>query len=303
MKHRIVVAQLSPSFLNKERTVEKACDSIMEAGSKGAELIVFPEAFIPGYPDWVWLVPNSKGAELNELYNELIKNAISIPDQSTKKLCQAAKKAGINVIIGINEINSETSNASLYNSILFINEKGEIMGKHRKLMPTGGEKLIWSQGDGTTLKAYNTTTGRLSGLVCWENFMPLARNAMYESGTQIHAAPTWDKSENWISSMQHIAREGGMFVISACMALKKDDIPDKYGFKKLYPEDRIWINPGNSCVIAPNGKIIAGPLTEKEGLLYADIDLKEIISAKRMFDVAGNYSRPDVFTFKINKKQ
>lgn len=297
---KVAAAQLSPVYLNKEATVKKACDAILEAGSKDAGLIVFPEAFVPGYPDWIWLVPNSKGAELNELYAELVENAVSIPDDTTDKLCKAAKKAKINVVIGINERNTETSNASLFNSLLFINDKGEIVGKHRKLVPTGGERLIWAQGDGTSLASYDTSAGKLAGLICWENFMPLARTALYELGTQVLVSPTWDKSPNWLQTMQHVAREGGLFVISCCMALKIEDIPDRLEFKKLYPEGREWVNVGNSAIIAPNGKIIAGPLEAEEGILYADIDLQDIVKAKRMFDVVGHYSRPDVFNFEVN---
>ena len=215
---KVAAAQITPIFLNKEKTIEKACDTISEAGKNGAKLIVFPEAFISGYPDWVWLIPNSHGATLNELYIKLVENAISIPDNSTEKLCKAAKSAGINVVIGMHERNSESSNASLYNSLLFINDQGIIMGKHRKLIPTGGERLIWAQGDGSTLGSYDTSVGKIAGLICWESFMPLARNAIYECGTQILAIPTWDKSPNWIQTMQHIAREGGIFLISTCMA-------------------------------------------------------------------------------------
>ncbi len=303
MNEKILVAaaQVSPVFLNKTETVNKACDIIEKAGQQGAKLIVFPEAFIAGYPDWVWLVPNSKGAVLNELYKELINNAVSIPDNSTEQLCKAAKKAGIYVVMGINERNSESSNSSLYNTMLFIDDKGEIMGKHRKLMPTGGERLIWAQGDGSTLHAFDTSFARLGGLICWENFMPLARMSMYQAGTQILAAPTWDKSNNWLLAMQYIAREGGLFVISCCMALQIDDIPDRYDFKSLYPEGRDWINAGNSCIINPQGEIIAGPVGEKEEILYAEIDLDLITVSKRMFDAAGHYNRPDVFQFKINK--
>jgi nitrilase len=296
---KIASAQLSPVFLDKEKTLEKACNAILEAGEKGAKLIVFPEAFISGYPDWVWLIPNSKGAELNELYVKLVDNAISIPDDSTKKLCNVAKQAEVNVVIGMHERNSETSGTSLFNSLLFINQEGVITGKHRKLIPTGGERLIWAQGDGSTFHSYDTTAGKVAGLICWENYMPLARNAVYETGAQILAAPTWDKSSNWLQSMQHIAREGGLFVISTCMALRMDDIPNEYNFKTLYPDGREWVNTGNSCIIDPKGQIIAGPLEAEEGILYADIDLNTITEAKRMFDVVGHYSRPDVFNFSI----
>lgn len=296
---KIAAAQLAPIFLNKEKTVEKACKAILEAGKNGADLIVFPEAFIAGYPDWVWLIPNSKAAELNELYLKMIENAVSIPDAATAALCKAAKEANVNIVIGMNERNSETSGTSLYNSLMFIDDQGSIMGKHRKLIPTGGERLVWAQGDGSTLSSYDTSAGKIAGLICWENFMPLSRFAIYEKGTQILASPTWDKSPNWLQTMQHNAREGGVFVISTCMALKLDDIPDSYPFKKLYPEGREWVNVGNSCIIGPNGKILAGPLEAEEGILYADIDLKDIIKSKRMFDVVGHYSRPDVFEFKV----
>ena len=299
---KVAAAQIAPVFLNKQKTVEKACKTIADAAQNGAKLIVFPEVFISGYPDWVWLIPNSQGADLNNLFVELVENSVSIPDNSTKLLCKTAKENKINVVIGMNERNTESSNSSLYNSILFIDDQGYIIGKHRKLMPTGGERLVWAQGDGSTLKSYQTTAGNVGGLICWENYMPLARNAMYESGTQILAAPTWDKSPNWLTSIQHIAREGGVFVISACMAFSMDDLPDKYEFKKLYPEGREWINQGNSCIVGPNGKILAGPLEADEGILYADIDLHDIIAAKRMFDVVGHYSRPDVFQFEVKEK-
>lgn len=299
---KVAAAQVAPVYLNKEKTVEKACKTIEEAAKNGAKLVVFPEAFIPGYPDWVWLIPNSKGADLNKLFVKLVENSVSIPDNSTDLLCKAAKENSINVVVGINERNSETSNSSIFNSMIFIDDQGEIIGKHRKLMPTGGERLIWGQGDGTDLKSYQTSAGKVGGLICWENYMPLARTAMYESGMQILAAPTWDKSPNWQSSMQHIAREGGIFVISVCMAFSMDDLPDSYDFKKMYPEGREWINQGNSCIIGPNGKVLAGPLEAEEGILYADIDLSDIIAAKRMFDAVGHYSRPDVFKFEVKEK-
>ena len=294
---KVAAAQLTPVFLDLEATVEKACAAIAEAGAAGARLIVFPEAFLAGYPDWVWLVPNSRSAELNALYVKLVEQSVQVPDAVTDRLCKAAKAAGIHVVMGLHERNGETSGASLFNSLLFIDDQGVLLGTHRKLIPTGGERLIWGRGDGSSLRAYDTAIGKLAGLICWENYMPLARNAIYTCGTQVLAAPTWDKSPNWLGSMQHIAREGGLFVISTCMALRMSDIPDELPFKKLYPEGREWVNVGNSCIVAPNGKFLAGPLEAEEGILYADIDLRDIVQAKRMFDVVGHYSRPDVFTF------
>ncbi len=296
---RVAAAQVTPIFLDKTNTIKKACEVIIEAGKHGAKLIVFPEAFVSGYPDWVWLIPNNKGAILNKLYVELIDNSISVPDELTAQLCNAAKKAKVFVSIGINERNSEASNSTLYNSILSINSDGEIVGTHRKLMPTGGERLVYSQGDGSTLNVYKTEYGKVGGLICWENYMPLARQAVYNKGTQILITPTWDKSDNWLTSLKHIAREGGVFLINCCTPLRLADIPDKYEFKELYPEGRDWINTGNSCILNPKGEIIAGPVKEKEEIIYADIDLSQITEAKRLFDVAGHYSRLDVFEFKV----
>jgi nitrilase len=296
---KVAAAQLTPVFLNKEKTVAKACKAINAAGKKGAKLIVFPESFIAGYPDWVWLYPPHKTRELNNLYVRLFESSVSILDNSTEKLCKAAKSANINVVVGMNEKNTETSNGSLYNTLLFIDKNGSILGKHRKLMPTNCERLIWAQGNGSTLKSYDTSAGKIGGLICWENFMPLPRIALYEAGLQILCAPTWDKSSDWLETMRHIAREGGIFVISNCMTLQKDDLPED--LQKIYPEEKKWISTGQSCIINPNGELISGPLDSKEGILYADIDLQEIIAAKRKFDVVGHYSRPDVFNFSVNK--
>ncbi len=302
IKFKVAAAQAAPVFLNRKATVEKACSLIAQAGRAGSKLVVFPEVFISGYPDWVWVVPNSKGAVLNELYSELVQNAVTIPDETTNQLCQAAKSAKIHVVIGMHERNTEASNSSLYNTILFIDDKGNVMGKHRKLMPTGGERLVWAQGDGSTLHVFETPFARLGGLICWENYMPLARNAMYAGGAQILAAPTWDKSDDWLLSLRHIAREGGMFVVSCCAAIRMKDIPDRYEFKKAYPEGREWINSGNSCIVSPKGEIMAGPVEMKEEIIYAEIDLNLVTDSKRMFDVAGHYARPDVFNFKVNRE-
>ncbi len=295
---KVAAAQLSPVFLNKTATIKKALDAILEAGKNGSKLIVFPEAFLSGYPDWVWSIPANKTEQLNNLYVKLVESSVSIPDDTTEQLCKAAKNAKINVVMGLNETNSETSNASLYNTILYIGETGKILGKHRKLVPTNCERLIWAQGNGNTLEAYETSIGKIGGLICWENFMPLARNAIYESGTQIYVAPTWDKGANWLGTVQHIAREGGVFLISCCMPLHINDLPEE--LKKIYVKGKEWISTGNSCIVNPNGKIIAGPLDSKEGIIYADINLQEIIAAKRKFDAVGHYSRPEVFNFSVN---
>jgi nitrilase len=298
---KVAAVQHAPVFLNKDATIDKACELIAQAASEGAKLAVFPEAFISGYPDWVWLLPPSRKDLINALYRELLENAVTIPDPSVERLAKAAKQAGIYVAIGVNERNTEASNTSLYNTLLYFGPDGKILGKHRKLIPTGGERLMWAQGRGDTLVSFDTSLGKLGGLLCWENFMPLARNAMYESGVQIYVAPTWDSSESWLTAMRHIAREGGMFVISCAPCVKADDIPDSYEFKQFYPEGREFFNKGNSCIVAPNGNLLAGPLEAEQSILYAEIDLNAITDQKWLFDVAGHYSRPDVFDFKISK--
>jgi nitrilase len=300
---RVAAAQHSAVFLDGEASVEKACRLIAEAGANGAELVVLPEAFIPGYPDWVWLVPNSRGAVLNPLYQELLANALTIPDAGTDRLCEAARGAGVHVAVGINERNEDGSGSSLFNALLLISSEGAVLGAHRKLMPTGGERTVWSQGDGSTLATFAMGFGKVGGLLCWENYMPLARQAMYELGTQIHLAPTWDSSESWLVAMRHIAREGGMFVISCCQALRMDEVPRRYEFKTLYPEGREWINKGNSCIVDPLGRFLAGPLEEAQEILYADLDMSLIPQSKRLFDAAGHYSRPDVLRFEFGLRR
>ncbi len=299
---KVAAVQASPVFLDQKATVDKACELIAEAAREGARLVVFPEAFVAGYPDWVWVVPpGSQKAILDEMGGLLMESAVSIPDKTTQRLCRAAKAAKIHVAIGVHERNTEASHGSLYNTLLLIDENGELMGKHRKLIPTGAERMVWAQGDGSTLRVHETSLGRLGGLLCWENYMPLARQALYAKGVQLHLAPTWDSSEGWLLSMQHIAKEGGMFVINCCMALRMDEIPDRFPFKSLYPPEKDWINRGNSCVVDPMGKIIAGPLSQEQATLYAEIDLAQISTWKRMFDAAGHYARPDVFEFRLRE--
>lgn len=300
-KFKVAAAQYTPVYLNRDETVDKACEIISRVGAADIRLVVFPEVFVPGYPDWTWVVPNHNAAVLNDLYSRLLDNSLSIPGEATERLCGAARKAGVTVVIGVHERNSEASEASVYNTLLFIDKDGTILGKRRKLMPTGAERMVWGQGDGATFRSFDSSIGRLGGLICWENYMPLARQAMFDMGIQILASPTWDKSDSWLLSMRHIAREGGVFVISCCMALRCGDVPEELGFRSFYPADREWINVGNSCVISPKGEVIAGPLEAEEGLVIADIDLGDIRAAKRMFDVAGHYARPDVFALSVRR--
>src|SRR5438552_2039432 len=298
---KVAAVQATPVFLDREATIDKACELIATAGSEGARLIVFPEAFIPTYPEWVWGIPPGEQGLLNELYSELLTNSVTIPSEATDRLCEAAKLADAYVVMGMSERNVEASGASLYNTLLYVDAQGEILGKHRKLVPTGGERLVWAQGDGSTLQVYDTPLGKLGGLICWENYMPLARYAMYAWGTQIYVAATWDRGQPWLSTLRHIAKEGRVYVIGCCIAMRKDDIPDHYAMKqKFYEEEDEWINIGDSAIVNPEGQFIAGPVRKQEEILYAEIDPRQMQGPKWMLDVAGHYARPDVFQLTVH---
>lgn len=299
---KVAAVQAAPVFLDRDATIEKACDLIAAAGREGARLIAFPESFIPTYPDWVWAVPPGETGLLNELYGEFLAQSVTIPSPATERLCQAARAAEAYVVVGVSERNAEASGASLYNTLLYIDLQGNLLGKHRKLVPTGGERLVWAQGDGSTLDVYDTPFGRLGGLICWENYMPLARYSLYAWGVQFYVAATWDRGEPWLSTLRHIAKEGRLVVLSSCIALRKGDIPDRYEFKRrFYANADEWINIGDSAIVGPEGEFLAGPVREKEEILYADVDALQVRGPKWMLDVAGHYSRPDVFELIVHR--
>ncbi|MEX2237592.1 MAG: carbon-nitrogen hydrolase family protein [Dehalococcoidia bacterium] len=300
-KFTIAAVQASPVILDREATVDKACKLIAEAAAGGARLIVFPEAFIPTYPDWIWALPPGDFSGQSSLFARLLDQAVTIPSPATDRLCQAAREANAYVVMGMDERNNEASGASLYCTLLYIDNKGEIMGKHRKLVPTGAERLVWAQGDGSTLEAFDTELGKLGGLICWENYMPLARYAMYAWGTQIYVAPTWDRGEPWLSTLRHIAKEGGVYVVGVCTALRRDAMPADIAARVRYSENGDeWINVGDSAIVSPTGKFLAGPVSRKEEILYAEVDPDEF-GHRWELDVAGHYGRPDVFQLSVRR--
>jgi nitrilase len=301
---KIAAVQASPVFLDREATLAKALKLIAEAGRSGARLVVFPEAFIPTYPDWVWRVPPGQHRMLADAYAELLEQSVEIPGPVTEELSRAARQAGVYVVMGVNERNARASNASLYNTLLYIDPEGNLMGKHQKLVPTAPERMVWAQGDGSTLEVYDTSLGKLGGLICWENYMPLARYSLYAWGTQIYLAPTWDSGEPWLSTLRHIAKEGRVYVVGCAIAMRKEDLPDRFEFKaKYYSEVGEWINKGGSTIVSPDGKIIAGPLDEEEGILYAEVDPRQMRGPKWNLDVAGHYARPDVFRLTVSREE
>ncbi|MEE9252240.1 MAG: carbon-nitrogen hydrolase family protein [Thermodesulfobacteriota bacterium] len=282
--------QAAPVFLNGEESVGKACALIEEAADSGARLIVFPEAFIPAYPYWPKDLGTASGRKLVlDAYTELFKNSVEVPSPSTDKISKAAKDAGACVVIGVNEREGGT----LYNTMLFFGSEGGIIGRHRKLMSIDSEKCIWGMGGAEDLTVVDTELGRLGGFFCYEHHMTLAKYAMFTKGEQVHAGlwaghgfvkPTMD-----FASRQY-AFEGQVFVIAASQYLDESMIPDGFPLK----EQTAWDYPGGSGIISPRGEYIAGPLYDKEGIVYAEIDMDMIIRAKAVIDGVGHFSRPDI---------
>ena len=259
---------------------------------------MLPETFIPTYPSWIWVLPLTRRAEWSALHGELIANAVTVPGPETQALGAAAKAANAWVAIGINELN-DTSRGSLYNTLLLFGPDGTLLSRHRKLMPTGTERLVWTRSEVADLRVFDTDLGRLSGLICWENYMPLARYALYAQGAQVHMAPTWDKSDQWLATMRHVAREGRAYVIGCCSAVRRSDVPERYAFRELFGSE--WLNTGNSLIVDPEGSVIAGPLEKQEGILLAEIDPAMASGSRWLFDAAGHYDRPDLFTFGVKE--
>lgn len=300
---KVAAVQACPVYMDREATIQKACKLIGELGREDVALGVFPEAFVPGYPVWVWFMPSGHTQPLREIYTELHANSVIIPSEATDRLCEAAREAGVAVAMGVNERNAEASDSTLYNTLLYIGPDGKILGKHRKLVPTGGERLVWGMGDGSDLEVYELPFARVGGLLCWENYMPLARYALSAWGAQIHVAPTWDRGEPWLSTMRHIAKEGRCFVVGCCSAMRKEDIPDRLSFKAEYLESvKDWINPGHSVIVDPDGKVVAGPASEKETILYAEVKAEQLVGPRWQLDVAGHYGRPDVFELRVHRR-
>ncbi len=301
---KLAIVQKAPVFLNKEKTIASAVRLVEEAAKAGAELVIFTEAFIPGYPAWIWrLKPGGDYALSAEIHSRLLRNAVNLESDDIKPLYKAAKQHKVTIVCGMHERESQLSRATLYNTVIVIGPDGTLLNRHRKLMPTNPERMVWGFGDATGLKVVESPAGRIGTLLCWENYMPLARYALYAQGVEIYIAPTYDSGDGWIGSLQHIAREGCCWVVGSGNILKAENIPDDFPEKaKLYPDTDEWINPGDSVVIAPGGGIVAGPMRKEEGILYCDIDCARVADAKRAFDVAGHYSRPDIFTLHVNTK-
>jgi nitrilase len=299
---KIAIIQESPVLLDREKTINKALQLIEQAASAGAELVIFPEAYISAYPAWIWrLRPGGDWGASDELHARLLDSAVDIDAGDLAPLCEAAKKNKLTIVCGLNERDGQLSKSTLYNTAVIIGADGNILNRHRKLMPTNPERMVWGFGDGSGLKVVDTPAGRVGTLLCWENYMPLARYALYSQGVEIYVAPTYDSGDGWLGTMQHIAREGRCWVISSGVALTNSDIPADFPDRDtLYPAGEEWINPGDSAVVAPGGDIVAGPMHQEKGILFAEVDSSRVARSKRDLDITGHYSRPDIFTLSVD---
>ena len=298
---KAAAVQAEPVVLDREATVAKACRLILEAASNGAQLIVFPELFVSTYVNgiiWGRGLAALGSPRARSAWLRLWQNSLQIPDESTDKLCRTAREAGVTVAMGLHE--QEPGTRTLYNTLLFIGDDGAILGKHRKLVPTNHERMVHGLGDGSTLKVFDTPVGKVGGLICWENMMPLARYALYAQGEQIHLAPTAFDEEMAIVNARNTAFEGGVFVVSVCMILRKGSFPADFEFQEELLAADEYLEAGGSCIVGPSGQVLAGPIWQEEGILYADLDLNETIRASQVIDSVGHYARSDVLGLRLN---
>ncbi len=299
-KVRAAVVQAAPVLFDRGASLDKAVCLIGEAAAQKAQLILFPEAFIPAYPrGFSFGSPvGSRGPEGRKLWQLYLEQSMDVPGPGTAVLGKAAKEAGAYLGIGVIE-RDERSRGTLYCTLLYFGPDGRLLGKHRKLKPTAAERVIWGEGDAGTLLTLDTNIGRIGGLICWENYMPLARMAMYGQGVEIYLAPTADARDAWQAAMVHIACEGRCFVLGCNQFVTREMYPKTLPcYDELEHQPEI-MSRGGSVIVSPMGEVLAGPLFGQEGILYTDLDMSEVTRGKMDFDVIGHYARPDVFHFQV----
>ena len=296
---RAAVVQAAPIAFERERTLAKVGALTAEAASRGAQLVVFPEAFVSAYPRGLSFgaVVGDRTREGREEYRRYWESSIDVPGPTVETLADIATRHNVHLVIGV----IERDGGTLYCTVLFFGSDGSYLGKHRKLMPTASERLIWGFGDGSTLPVFETPLGRLGAVICWENYMPLLRTAMYAKGIQLYCAPTADGRDTWAATMQHIALEGRCFVLSCNQFCRRSDYPADYSTPFGDEPDTI-LSRGGSCIVSPLGQMLAGPDFSGECILTAELDMGEIVRGKFDFDVVGHYARPDVFSLQVNER-
>ena len=300
---QVAVVQAAPVLFDREATVDKACRLIRDAAAHGAQLILLPEAFIPAYPRGLGfgMVVGSRTAEGRNLWERYWDNAVEVPGPATKQMGEVVRELGVYLAIGIIE-RAGARGGTLYCTLLYFGPDGSVIGKHRKLKPTAAERSIWGEGNGSTLTVLDSPLGRLGGLICWENYMPLARMALYAKGVELYLAPTADARDTWQATLRHIACEGRCFVLGCNQYVRRDMYPaDLAESAELQAQPEVMCR-GGSVIVSPLGEVVAGPLYDEEGILVAQIDRREIVRAKVDFDVVGHYARPDVFQMVVNEQ-
>jgi nitrilase len=296
---KVACVQAEPVILDRDSTIEKLARLAAEAAAEGAALVVFPEAFIPVYPSsrWAKAFAGWEDERVKEAFSRMAEQSVAVPGEAADRIGEAAREHGVWIVTGVTEIDPERP-GTLYNTLLFHAPDGKLALRHRKLVLTNHERLIWGQGDGSGLRAIPTELGRMGGLICWENYMPLARFALYESGVEIYIASTADDGDDWQSTLGHIARESRAFVISPSHFQRASSYPDDFSLRDEL-EGLDVISRGGSAILAPDGSYLGGPLYDEEGVLYAELDPARLRAERQRFDPAGHYHRPDVLRLKV----
>jgi nitrilase len=300
---RVACVQAEPVILDRAATLDKLAALTAEAKAAGAGLVVFPETFVSAYPSsaWAkhlagWADPRAKGA-----FAMLARESVEVPGPAADRLGEIARDNEVWLVTGVNE-RDPSNPGTLYNTLLYHSPEGELAVHHRKLVPTNHERLIWGQGDGGGLRAIQTPIGRIGGLICWENYMPLARFSLYESGVELYIASTADDGDDWQATLVHVARESRAFVISPCHFQRARSYPDDFPLKDELASLDV-LSRGGSAVLAPDGSYLAGPLYDEEGILYADLEPQRLVEERQRFDPAGHYHRPDVLELKVTPRR
>ena len=292
---KVACAQVEPVLFDRAATIERIAEVAAEVAGSGAQLVLFPETFIPVYPSNRWVRFLAGGQDTKSAFAKLARESLEVPSADSDRIGEIAREHSLWLAVGANEL--DRGNGTIYNALLLYGPDGSLALQHRKLVPTNHERLVWGQGDGGGLEAVETGLGRVGGLICWENFMPLARFSLYESGVEIYLAPTAEDSEQWHDSMKHIARESRAFVLSCCVYQRASSYPDDV---QLAEGDEL-VGRGGSAILGPDGAYLAGPLWDEEGILYAELDPQRLYEERQRFAPAGHYHRPDVFKLKVRR--
>ena len=303
MREPVTVAcvQAEPVVMRRDATLDRLAERTAEAAGQGAQLVVFPEAFVPAYPSSVWAKalagwgdPRAKAA-----FAQLARESVELPGPASDRMAETAREHGVWLVVGVTEVDPERP-GTLFNTLLGYSPEGELALHHRKLVPTNHERLVWGQGDGAGLRAVATPIGRIGGLICWENYMPLARFALYESGVEIYLASTADDADDWQATLVHIARESRAFVVSPSHFQRSSAYPDDFPLRDEIAGIDV-IGRGGSAILAPDGSYLAGPLYDEEGILLAELDPARLMEERQRFDPAGHYHRPDVLGLTVRE--